>query len=190
MAPTRKVRSPAASGAAGPADGDGQAEAAEAAGGVGGGEEGGGVGADGDEAGDADVEEAGLPPLHVEAEADDRVGERHGEEEGAVAEEVEHQSALPKMPCGRRRRMAIEDDEGDGGAPLGADELHGRRLGDADDEAGEHGARDAADAAEDGGGEERQQEVEAHLRADLHEEAGHDAGDAGERRRRAPRRSG
>ena len=172
---------PGGDGAAGPADGDGQAEAAEAGGGVGRGEEGGGVGADGDEAGDADVEEAGLPPLQVQAEADDRVAERHGQEEGAVAEEVEHQSALPKMPCGRRSRMATRMTKATAARHSAPTSCTVDRLGDADDQAGEHGARHAADAAEDGGGEERQQEVEAHLRADLHQEPGHDAGDAGER---------
>ena len=42
-----------------------------------------GIGADRDEAGDADIEQPGLAPLHVEAEADDGVGQRHGQEEGA-----------------------------------------------------------------------------------------------------------
>ena len=53
-------------------------------------------------------------------------------------------------------------------------------------QARDHGARHAADAAEYGGGEERQQQVEAHLRADLHEKPGHDAGHGGERRAEQP----
>ncbi len=53
----------------------------------------------------------------------------------------------------------------------GADRLHGHRLGEADDEPGEHGAGNAADAAEDRRRKQRQQEVEPHLRADLHQRA-------------------
>ena len=50
----------------------------------------------------------------------------------------------------------------------------------ADDQAAEHRARHAADAAENGGGKKRQQQVEAHVGPDLDQESGTDAGRAGE----------
>ncbi len=190
-APIRKETRPVAERAADPADDYRQAEAAEPVGIVGRGENGRDIGADGDEAGNADVEEAGLAPLHVEAEADDAVGQRHGQEEGAVAEQVEaHVAALPKMPCGRSSSTSTRMTKATARAPFRADQLDGEGLRQADDQAGEHRARHRADAAKDGGGEQRQQQVEAHLRADLHEQPGADAGDAGERPRRAARRCG
>ena len=82
--------------AAKPAQSDRQAETAEAVRIVGRGQQRRDVGADGDETGDADVEQAGLPPLHVEAEADDGVGQRHGQEERAVAHEVEAHAGPPE----------------------------------------------------------------------------------------------
>ena len=100
---------------------------------------------------------------------------------------IDHRSCTPKRPIGRTNSTAHQDDEGDRRAPFRADELHRARFGEPDDEAAEHGARHAADAAEDGGREHRQQQVEAHQRPDLHQDADHDAGDAGERRRRAAR---
>ena len=56
----------------------------------------------------------------------------------------------------------------------------------ADDQAGEHRAGHAADAAEDRGGKQRQQQVESHLRADLHQQPGADAGNAGKARAEQP----
>ena len=94
--------------------------------------------------------------------------------------------ALPNMPCGRKSSTSDEDDEGNRRAPFGADELHGESFRQPDDEAGKHGARHRADAAEDSGGEERQQQVQTHLRPDLHDEPGADAGDAGKCRPEQP----
>ena len=62
------------------------------------------IGANGDEAGDADVEQPRLPPLQIEPEADDRVDERDGEKEaeiGDAAGQVRAHSFLPNNPVGR-----------------------------------------------------------------------------------------
>ena len=45
---------------------------------------------DRDEAGDPDIEQAGLAPLQIEPEADQCVGKRGGEEEGEIAHYIEH----------------------------------------------------------------------------------------------------
>src|SRR5579872_212816 len=93
--------------AAEPADGDRQAEAAQSAGRIGRRQQSRDIGADRDESGDADIEQTGLAPLHVEAEADDGVGQRHRQEERAIAEEIEdHGGDLPNRPRGRTSRMA------------------------------------------------------------------------------------
>src|SRR5206468_8476655 len=92
---------------AGPDDDNRKLEADEAAGRVGRGEERRGVGADGNEAGDADIEEAGLAPLQVQAETHDPVGERGRQEERAVADEVDDHPRAPKIPVGRMMRTAM-----------------------------------------------------------------------------------
>ena len=148
------------------------------------------IGADRHEAGDADIEQAGLAPLHIEAEADDGEGQRHGQEEGAVAEQVELIPPSRTGPAAATSSTATRMTKATAARHSAPIELHGQRFGEADDQPGEHRARHAADAAEDRRGEQRQQQVEAHVRPDLHQQAGHDAGDAGERRRRAARRRG
>ena len=73
-----------------------------------------GIGADGDEAGDADVEQPGLAPLQVEAEADDAVGQRRRQEEGARSRARSSISrALPNSPVGRTSSSGDQHDEGD-----------------------------------------------------------------------------
>ena len=57
------------------------------------------------------------------------------------------------------------------------------------DPAGER-AEGVADAAEDDGGEDRQQELEAQLGLELGDRAGQDPGEAGEAGRRRPRSRG
>ena len=148
-----------------PADRDRQAEAAEAPGVVRRGQERRGIGADRDETGDADIEQAGLAPLQIEAEADDAVSQRRRQEERAIAEEIEHHVAHSEEAGRPTSSTAIRMQEGDRGAIFGADQLHRRRFGEADDQPAEHRAGHAADAAEDRGGEQRQQQVEAHERA-------------------------
>ncbi len=162
-----------------------QVEAAETAGDRWRGEEGRGVGADGDEAGDADIEQAGLPPLQVEAEADQPIGQRGRQEEGSVTDEVEDHPRGSEEAGRADDENGHQDQESDGAAEAGTDQRHGRGFGETDDEAAGHRARHRADAAEDRRGEERQQQVEAHIGPDLHSEADHDAGGP----RRAHRRS-
>ncbi len=87
--------------AADPAHRDRKSVAAETVGIVGRGEQRRDVCADGDETGNADIEQAGLAPLHVEAKADDGIGQRHCQEKCAIAQKVEAHSGLPKIPCGR-----------------------------------------------------------------------------------------
>ena len=173
------------SSAAQPAHGDRQVEAAEACGIIRRRDQGRGIGADRHEARDADIEQTRLTPLHVEAEADDGIGERHGEEEGAIGQQLDH-ARPPEQTLRAQQQHGDEDEEGDGGAPFGSDELHRERFREAHDQARDHGARHAADAAQYGGSEERQQQVMAHVRADLHQKPRHHARHGRERRAEQP----
>src|SRR6185503_15057525 len=84
-----------------------QLEAAEAIGGFRCGQERRCIGADRGEPGDPDVEEPRLSTLQIEAEAEDCVDQRGGQEERGVAQEVEHQSRVPKRPVGFTSSTAI-----------------------------------------------------------------------------------
>src|SRR5262249_24876727 len=68
-----------------------------------------GIGADRGEAGDAHVEQATLPPLQIEAEAHQAIGQRRRHEEGEIADDVDrvHASARPNRPAGRTSSTAI-----------------------------------------------------------------------------------
>ena len=93
-----------------PADEDRQGEAAETALARRRRQERRSVGADGDETGDADIEQSRLPPLHVEAETDDRVDERDDEKEARIGDrpdEIERHVGLPARPVGRTISTAI-----------------------------------------------------------------------------------
>ena len=90
-----------------PAEPDRQAEATEPAGGLRCGKQRRHIGANGDETGDTDIEEAGLAPLHIEAETDDPVSERRHQEEGGISEDIEHQVRAPKRPEGLTSSTAI-----------------------------------------------------------------------------------
>ncbi len=73
-------------------------------------EERGHIGADGDEARHPDVEQAGLSPLQVEAEAHDGVDQSHRQKEADIGEnaaKIGHQPDLPNRPAGRTMRTAI-----------------------------------------------------------------------------------
>ncbi len=61
-----------------------------------------------------------------------------------------------------------------------ADEEHRKVLGQPDHQPAHHGPDQRSRAAQDGGGEERKQQVEAHLRVDLRRQAEEDAGHGGE----------
>ena len=68
------------------------------------------IGADGDETRHPDVEQAGLSPLEVEAEADDGVDQSHRQEEADIGEnaaKIGHQPDLPNRPAGLTMRTAI-----------------------------------------------------------------------------------
>ena len=93
-------------GRAQPADKDRQAEAAEAVRCIRGCQQRRDISTDGDKTRDADIEQAGLTPLHVEAEAHDRIGQSHGQEEGGVGDQFDAHSALPNRPCGRNNKTA------------------------------------------------------------------------------------
>jgi hypothetical protein len=89
------------------------------------------------------------------------------------------------MPFSRTSRAGEKQDrhkdyEGDRRSPLGANDLHGCRFRQADDQSSDHRAGNAANPAEDCGCKQRQQQVMAKIGADLYEQPGHDAGDAGE----------
>ena len=130
------------------------------------------IGADRHEAGDADIEQARLAPLQVQAEADDRIGQRRGAEEGRIAERgrasvrlpeqaVAGAPAAPRSGSRRRRRRAIAPRRSATAAASDRPTIRPPST------APGH----AADAAQDGGGEQRQQQVEAHERPDLHQRA-------------------
>ena len=93
-----------------PADEDRQGEAAETALGRGRRQKRRSVCADGDETGDADIEQSRLPPLNVEAKTDERVDERQNEKEARIGDrpdEVERHVGLPARPVGRTSSTAI-----------------------------------------------------------------------------------
>ena len=94
--------------------------------------------------------------------------------------------ALPNRPCGRSSSTATRMTKATAArhsAPMSCTESDFRQP---DDEPRQHGARHAADAAQYGGGEERQQKVMAHVRADLHEEPRHHACDRRKGRAQQP----
>src|SRR6266404_479782 len=62
------------------------------------------IGADGDETGNAGIEQPGEAPLQVEAEADQREAERRHQEEDGIACQIEHHDRPPNKPVGLTMR--------------------------------------------------------------------------------------
>ena len=68
--------------------------------------DGAGIGADREEAGNADIENAGEAPVHIETERHERVDAAHGQQRDAIEEKAvelvwRHQNTLPpNRPCG------------------------------------------------------------------------------------------
>ena len=112
--------------------------------------------------------------MHIEAETDERIDERQDEKEARIADrtdEIERHVGLPARPVRSHDQHGDQHQKGEGGPPFGAGELNRYRFAEADDQGPGEGAGRAADAAEDGGCEQRQQQIEAHEGADLHERA-------------------
>ncbi len=125
----QEAEQPGSPGSADPPRGDRQGEAAEATRRQRRRQQRRDISADRHEAGDANVEEAGLPPLHVEAETDDGVGQRDRHEECAIAEEIESHLRSPEQAARPQQQDGDQEREGDGGAPFRADQSHGQRFG-------------------------------------------------------------
>ena len=158
---------------------------------------------------------AGEPEQHVEADADDG-GEpdqrqhvelivvRAPDEERREASEAtggnEEQpraqahtlrtSARPNRPFGISVEREDDEAEADDLRVDRAEQRGDERLGEAVDEAGEHHAPGAADAAEDGDREGLDAEQGAHGRGDREQRRHHDAGDAGKQARERERERG
>src|SRR5205807_8119662 len=65
------------------------------------------VGANGHKAGEADIEQPCQSPLKIESQRHQREDQRGGQEESAVADEIDHLSRTPKRPIGRTNSTAI-----------------------------------------------------------------------------------
>jgi hypothetical protein len=104
------------------------------------------------------------------------IGGREDEKEAAVGEPAFHQVFSANSPVGRTSRMSDQHDEGRRGAVFGAHHMHGRAFGHADDQPAQHRAPHRADAAQDDGGKQRQQQVQPQRRPQLHRQPREDAG--------------